>query len=84
MLAKDIMTMNVISVSEDSPVHEIVKLLLKHRISAVPVFDPAGTLVYCDPNGRAKAGDTDRGGSRQCSRAAHRTMTRRTGARHVR
>ena len=39
MQAKDIMTVNVISVSEDTPVHEIVGLLLKHRISAVPVVD---------------------------------------------
>jgi len=45
MLAKDIMTANVVSVSEDSPVHEIVKLLLKHRISAVPVLDPEGKAV---------------------------------------
>ena len=39
MQAKDIMTVNVISVSEDTPVHEVVGLLLKHRISAVPVVD---------------------------------------------
>ena len=37
MQAKDIMTANVITVSEDTPVHEIVGLLLKYRISAVPV-----------------------------------------------
>jgi len=39
MLAKDVMTTNVISVSEASPVHEVVDLLLKYRISAVPVVD---------------------------------------------
>lgn len=39
MQAKDIMTVNVISVTEDTPVHEVVGLLLKHRISAVPVID---------------------------------------------
>jgi CBS domain-containing protein len=45
MQAKDIMTANVISVSEDTPVHEIVRLLLKYRISAVPVVDGAGQVV---------------------------------------
>jgi CBS domain-containing protein len=39
MQAKDVMTANVISVSEDAPVHEVVRLLLKYRISAVPVVD---------------------------------------------
>jgi CBS domain-containing protein len=45
MQAKDIMTPNVISVSEESPVHEIVELLLKYRISAVPVVDGARKVV---------------------------------------
>jgi len=45
MQAKDIMTVNVISVSEDSPVHEVVGLLLKYRISAVPVVDGARKVV---------------------------------------
>jgi CBS domain-containing protein len=45
MQAKDVMTVNVISVSEDSPVHEIVGLLLKYRISAVPVVDGAQQVV---------------------------------------
>ena len=45
MQAKDIMTVNVISVSEDTPVHEIVSLLLKYRISAVPVIDGARKVV---------------------------------------
>ena len=39
MRAKDVMTVNVISVLEDSPIREIVRLLLKHRISAVQVVD---------------------------------------------
>ncbi|MEX2614623.1 MAG: CBS domain-containing protein [Alphaproteobacteria bacterium] len=39
MQAKDIMTVNVISVTEDTAVHEVVSLLLQHRISAVPVVD---------------------------------------------
>jgi CBS domain-containing protein len=45
MQAKDIMTVNVISVAEDTPVHEIVRLLLRHRISAVPVVDGARNVV---------------------------------------
>ncbi len=45
MQAKDIMTVNVIAVSEGAPVHEIVSLLLKYRISAVPVIDSARTVV---------------------------------------
>lgn len=45
MQAKDIMTKNVISVSEGSSIHEIVGLLLKYRISAVPVIDDARKVV---------------------------------------
>jgi CBS domain-containing protein len=45
MQAKDIMTVNVISVSEETPVHEIVSRLLKYRISAVPVIDSARKVV---------------------------------------
>lgn len=45
MQAKDIMTVNVISVTETSSVHEVVGLLLKYRISAVPVIDNAGKVM---------------------------------------
>jgi CBS domain-containing protein len=45
MQAKDIMTTNVISVSEDTLVHEVVGLLLKYRISAVPVIDGGRRVV---------------------------------------
>jgi len=45
MQAKDVMTVNVISVSEATPVHEVVDLLLKYRISAVPVVDSAGKVA---------------------------------------
>ena len=45
MQAKDIMTVNVISVSQDTPVHELVGLLLKHRISALPVVDSERKVV---------------------------------------
>jgi CBS domain-containing protein len=45
MQARDVMTTNVVSVTEDAPVHDIVGLLLKYRISAVPVVDEAGKVV---------------------------------------
>lgn len=45
MQAKDVMTVNVISVSEDSPIHEVVRLMLRYRISAVPVIDHARKVV---------------------------------------
>jgi CBS domain-containing protein len=45
MQARDVMTTNVISVSRDSPIHQVVGLLLKFRISAVPVLDEAGKVV---------------------------------------
>ncbi len=45
MQAKDIMTVNVISVPEDASIHEVVSLLLKYRISAVPVIDSARKVV---------------------------------------
>lgn len=45
MQAKDVMTVNVISVSEDATVHAIVNLLLRYRVSAVPVVDAAGKVV---------------------------------------
>jgi CBS domain-containing protein len=64
--AKDIMTINVISVSEESPVHEIVSLLLKYRISAVPVIDTARKVV-----GIVSEGDLLR------PEAANRSGTRR-------
>jgi CBS domain-containing protein len=45
MLAEDVMTENVISVSEESPIHEVVGLLLKYRISAVPVINGERKVV---------------------------------------
>jgi CBS domain-containing protein len=38
MQARDIMTPDVITVGPDTPVEEVVSLLLKHRISGVPVM----------------------------------------------
>jgi CBS-domain-containing membrane protein len=39
MQATDVMTTNVITVGPDAELRQIVDLLLKHRISAVPVVD---------------------------------------------
>jgi len=44
MLARDIMSTPVVSVAPDTPVREIAALLLKRRISGVPVLDK-GRLV---------------------------------------
>ena len=43
MQAKDVMTAKVVSVSKDTPIHEVVGLLLKYGISAVPVIDERTT-----------------------------------------
>ena len=45
MQAKDVMTAKVVSVSKDTLIHEVVGLLLKYRISAVPVIDGTRQLV---------------------------------------
>jgi CBS domain-containing protein len=45
MLAKDIMTTNVICVSSDTAVDSIAKTLLDNRITAVPVTDPTGQVL---------------------------------------
>lgn len=45
MLAKDIMTKNVITVKENTPVEEVMHLLLDNKISGVPVVDKEDNLV---------------------------------------
>ena len=45
MLAKDVMTTNVVSVFEGTTVTEIAQLLLERHISGVPVVDDNGFLV---------------------------------------
>src|SRR5690606_14324172 len=45
MLAQDIMTRDVATVSEDTPVEDIARLLLERRISAVPVLGAGGEVV---------------------------------------
>lgn len=45
MKAADIMTTDVVTAPRDFCVQDVAELLLKHRISAVPVVDSSGTLV---------------------------------------
>ncbi len=45
MLARDVMTRNVVTVEPDTPVTEIARLLLEKRISGVPVVERDGRLV---------------------------------------
>ena len=45
MVAKDIMTREVISVGPHKPVKEVAALLVEHRFSAVPVVNKRGQLV---------------------------------------
>src|SRR5208337_5031828 len=45
MIARDVMTRDVVSVTSDTPVREIASLLVKNRISAVPVVDSSGAPV---------------------------------------
>lgn len=60
MQASDIMATSVITVTPETTVQEVAELLLKHRISAVPVVDPAGRPVGIVSEGdlirRAEAG----------------------------
>lgn len=44
-LARNVMTANLISVGPDEPVRNIARLLLEHRISAVPVVDADGVPI---------------------------------------
>jgi CBS-domain-containing membrane protein len=85
MQVKDIMTVNVVSVSQDTPIHEVVGLLLKYRISAVPVIDRARKVVgivsegdLLRPEGTSCAGRSVRGGWRRSS-PARQWPTKRRG-----
>jgi CBS domain-containing protein len=63
MLAKDIMTQNIITATPETPVAEVAALLLRNRISAVPVVDDdsrvlgivsEGDLMHRPENGTEK------------------------------
>ena len=44
MKAEDLMTTNVVTISEDTDVAEIARVLLENRVSALPVIDAVGKL----------------------------------------
>jgi CBS domain-containing protein len=43
--AKDVMTAKVVSVTPDTPIEQIARLLLEQRISGVPVTDAGGRIL---------------------------------------
>ena len=43
--AKDIMTENIISVREDTPIYEVLEIIVKHGISGMPVVKDDMALV---------------------------------------
>jgi CBS domain-containing protein len=45
ILARDIMTVDVITVKADEDLEKVSRLLLKHRISGLPVVDDGGKVV---------------------------------------
>src|SRR5574341_2074323 len=45
MIAQDIMTTRVITVTPAAPLRDAVRLMLEHRISGLPVVDESGRLV---------------------------------------
>jgi CBS domain-containing protein len=45
MIARDVMTRDVVSVTLDTPLRKIASLLVKHRVGAVPVVDDGGAPI---------------------------------------
>jgi len=45
MLAKDIMTKEVITVKQDNTIEEVIKLVLEHNISGLPVVDEDNKVI---------------------------------------
>lgn len=45
MQAADVMTREVISITPETEVREIVELMLRNRVSAVPVTDATGKVL---------------------------------------
>ena len=45
MLAKEIMTTNIVTVTPDVSAQDIARMLMEHRISAVPVLNAQGEVV---------------------------------------
>lgn len=46
MKASDVMVSNVITVGPDASIQDVADLLLRNRISAVPVVDAAGEIFW--------------------------------------
>ena len=67
MQASDVMTHDVVSVAPETPVAEIVRVLLRHAFSGVPVLDADGMLVGLVSQGdllrRAELGTQKRRGT---------------------
>lgn len=45
MLVSDVMTTEVVSVSEDAPLKEAARLLVEHRVSGLPVTNTSGKVL---------------------------------------
>ena len=45
MIARNVMTTEVVSVGPDTPTYKIARLLIDHGISAVPVVDGSGAPI---------------------------------------
>lgn len=45
MKVRDVMTSQVLTAREETPVHEVVGLMVEHAISGVPVLDAAGKMI---------------------------------------
>ena len=45
MWAKDLMEPNVVTIRKETPVREVAKLMLKHKISGLPVVDRLGNVL---------------------------------------
>jgi len=45
LTAKDIMTRKVVSVKKDTTIEQLIKLLIKHDISGVPVVDEHNSII---------------------------------------
>lgn len=68
MQARDVMTTQVTTVHRDTPVPEIARLLLEHRISAVPVVDAEGRVEGIVSEGDLmRRHDTDTDGNSRSS-----------------
>ena len=59
LLAKDVMVKKVITIKKDASVNELSELLVKKKISGVPVVDESGSLVGIATEGDLIIRDAD-------------------------